>query len=118
MEREGHKTPKPENISHHVIGRASLVAQRVKNPLQCRRPGFDAWIGEVPGGGKGYPLQCSCLENPMDRGAWRATVHGVAKSRTGLSVFNSFHVVVGNGQEETRRREVKEEGPGGRLSGG
>ena len=35
-----------------------------------------------PGKGKGYPLQCSCLENPMDRGAWWDTVHGVPKSRT------------------------------------
>ena len=32
-----------------------------------------------PKGGHGNPLQCSCLENPMDRGAWRATVHGVAE---------------------------------------
>ena len=37
-----------------------------------------------PGGGHGYPLQCSCLENPMDRGAWRATVHRVIESRTRL----------------------------------
>ena len=35
-----------------------------------------------PGGGHGNPLQYSCLENPMDRGAWWATVHGVTKSRT------------------------------------
>ena len=41
--------------------------------------------GRSPGGGHGNPLQCSCLENPMDRGAWRATVHGVAKSRTQLN---------------------------------
>ena len=34
-----------------------------------------------PGEGKGYPLQCSDLENSMDRGAWQATVHGIAKSR-------------------------------------
>ena len=38
-----------------------------------------------PGGGNGNPLQCSCLENPTDREAWWATVHGVAKSRTQLS---------------------------------
>jgi len=37
-----------------------------------------------PGGGHGNPLQYSCLENPMDRGVWRATVHGVAKSWTQL----------------------------------
>ena len=37
-------------------------------------------LGSSPGGGHGNPLQYSCLENPMDRGAWRATVHGVAKN--------------------------------------
>ena len=40
--------------------------------------------------GNGNPLQYSCLENPMDRGAWEATVHGVAKSRTRLSDFTSL----------------------------
>ena len=38
-----------------------------------------------PGEGIGYSLQYSCLDNPMDRGAWRATVHGVTKSQTRLS---------------------------------
>ena len=42
-------------------------------------------LGRSPGGRHGNPLQYSCLENPMDRGAWWATVHSVAKSRTGLS---------------------------------
>ena len=41
--------------------------------------------GRSPGGGYGKPLQYSCLENPMDRGAWRATVDGVTKSWTKLS---------------------------------
>ena len=41
--------------------------------------------GRSPGEGNGNPLQYSCLENPMDGGAWRATVHGVAKSQTRLS---------------------------------
>ena len=41
--------------------------------------------GRSPGEGNGNPLQCSCLENPMDRGAWQATVHGVSKSWTRLS---------------------------------
>ena len=39
-------------------------------------------LGRSPGGGHGNPLQYSCLEDSMDRGAWQATVHGVAKSRT------------------------------------
>ena len=44
------------------------------------------------GEGNGNPLQYSCLENPMDRGAWWATVHGIAKSRTRLSDFTlTFH---------------------------
>ena len=38
--------------------------------------------GRSPGEGDSYPVQCSCLENSMDRGAWCATVHGVAKSPT------------------------------------
>ena len=42
-------------------------------------------LARSPGGGHGNPLQYSCLENPMDRGAWWATVHGVAQSQTRLS---------------------------------
>ena len=41
--------------------------------------------GRSPGEGNGYPLQYSCLENSMDRGAWQATDHGITKSRTWLS---------------------------------
>ena len=47
----------------------------------CLIPG----LGRSPGEGHGNPLQHSCLENPMDRGAWWAVVHGMAKSRTRLS---------------------------------
>ena len=43
-------------------------------------------LGRFPGGGHGNPLQYSCLENPMDRGTWRATVYGVAKIRIRLSM--------------------------------
>ena len=59
-------------------------------------PGSIPGLGRSPGEGNGNPLQCSCLENPMDRGAWRATVHGVAKSRTRLSDFTftcHFHLL-------------------------
>ena len=48
-------------------------------------PGSILGSGGSPGEGNGYPLQYSYLENSMDRGAWWATVHGVAKSQTGLS---------------------------------
>ena len=53
-------------------------------------PGSIPGLGRSPGEGNGNPLQYSCLENPTDRGAWRATVHGVAKSRTRLSDFTFF----------------------------
>ena len=46
--------------------------------------GSISWLGRLPVEGKSYPLQYSCLENPMDREAWRATIHKVTKSRTQL----------------------------------
>ena len=46
-------------------------------------------LGRTPGGGHGYPLQYSCLKDPMDRGAWRAMVHGVTKSQTQLKRLSS-----------------------------
>jgi len=62
---------------------ASPVVLVVKNPpADVRDAGLIPRSGRSPGGGHGNPLQYSCLENPMDRGAWRATVHRVAKSRT------------------------------------
>ena len=50
------------------------------------------WVASSGGEGSGTPLQYSCLENPMDRGAWWAAVQGVAKSRARLSYFTfTFH---------------------------
>ena len=57
-----------------------------ESTCQCRRLRFDPWVGKIPGEGNGNPLQYSCLGNPMDRGAWQATVHGVSKSQTQLSM--------------------------------
>ena len=55
----------------------------VKNlPVQAGDASSIPGSGRCPGEGNGHPLQYSCLENPMDRGAWWATVHGVAKSGT------------------------------------
>ena len=62
---------------------ASLVAQTVKSlPANAGDPGLIPESGRSPGEGNGYPLQYSCPENSMDRGAWQATVHGVTKSWT------------------------------------
>ena len=58
----------------------SLVAQLVKNLPPKQEIQFDSWVGKIPGGRYSDPLQYSSLENPMDRGAWWAMVHRVAKS--------------------------------------
>ena len=59
----------------------------VRNPSasagdNVRDTGLSPGLRGSPGEGKGNPRQCSCLENPMDRGAWQAMVHGVSKSET------------------------------------
>ena len=63
----------------------SQVARVVKNPpanaRDTRDMGSVSGSGRTSGGGHGNPLQYSCLENPMDRGAWRATVHRVERVR-------------------------------------
>ena len=60
------------------------VARVVKNPpangADIRDAGSIPGLRGSSGGGHGNPLQYSCLENPKDRGAWQATVHGIAKS--------------------------------------
>ena len=50
-------------------------------------PGLMSGVGKSPEEGNGNPLQYSCLENPMDRGAWQAIVHGVSKSQMQLSTY-------------------------------
>ena len=71
----------------------TLVELVVKNPSANAR---DLWgvgsipgSGRSPGGGHGNPLQYSCLQNPKDRGSWRATAHRVAKSRTRLKQLST-----------------------------
>ena len=73
------KNPSVSKPAVYNLG-ASLVAQRVKNlPVKAGDGGPIPRMRRSSGEGNGNPLQYSCLGNPMDRGAWRATVHGVAK---------------------------------------
>ena len=84
----------------YIIGNCSKVAKNLaklcssssvlqKVELASSENGY---LAEAIGEGNGTPLQYSCLENPMDGGAWWAAVHGVAKSRTQLSNFTfTFH---------------------------
>ena len=75
-----------EHLVDIVTLGASLVAQSVKNLPAMQESAFNAGdlgsfrgLGRSPGEGNGNPFKYSCLENPMDRGAWRAAVHGVAR---------------------------------------
>ena len=67
--------------NHSSVNRASQVALVVKNPPanvgDTREVGLTPGSRKSPGGGHGNPLQYSCLENPMERGAWWVTVHRV-----------------------------------------
>ena len=69
----------------------SQVLLVVKNPPanagDIRDAGSVPGSGRSPGGGHGNPLQCSCLENPMDRGAWWVRVHGVTQNQTPLRQY-------------------------------
>ena len=61
----------------------AIVGQTVKNPpANIGDVGLIPGSGRSPGEGDGNPLQYSCLENPVDRAAWRAVVHGVTESQT------------------------------------
>ena len=59
-----------------------MVEDQPTKAGDIRDVGLFPGMGRSPGGRHGNPLQYSCLENPMDRGAWQATVHSVAKSQT------------------------------------
>ena len=72
-----------------------VVKKMLTNPGDLRDVGLIPGLGRSPGGGHGNPLQYSCLENPMDRGAWQATVYGVAKSQTRLKRL-STHTSTGS----------------------
>ena len=65
-------------VYHILIGLPRWLSGK-ESACQCRRLEFDPGLRISLGKGNGNPLQYSCLENPMDRGAWRATVHGVTR---------------------------------------
>ena len=69
-------------LSHLGFPHGSVGKESACN---AKDPGSISWSGRIPGERNGYPVQYSCLENPMDRGAWWVTVHGVEKSWTLLS---------------------------------
>ena len=69
----GRKSKIREDICIRGASQVALVLKNLSVNAGDRRRGFDPWLGKVPGGGHRNPLQDSCLENLMDRGAWWAT---------------------------------------------
>ena len=76
-------------LAKYRVKEGFLSGSAVKNsPVHTADTGrlwVNPWVGTTPGEGNGNPFQYYCLENIMDRRAWQATVHGVAKSQTQLS---------------------------------
>ena len=84
-----------KDTGHTGLGLPSSMIQVVKNPpANAREAGSIPGSGRFPGEGNSNPLQYSCLGNPMDRGAWWATVHMVAKSQTRLGRHMPCHFSV------------------------
>ena len=79
-------------------------------PASVGDPGLTSGSGRGPGKGVGTPLQFSCLENSMDRGAWWATVHGVTKSQTCLSDYTTNKRWEGSGHIKKRGRALETKG--------
>ena len=67
-----------DQSTQHIENQRHYLANKGSSGQSYGFPSSHVWIGE----GNGTPLQYSCLENPMDRGAWKAAVHGVAEGWT------------------------------------
>ena len=115
--KEGHsgllpsQSPNPggfgENFHDNALSRGMLKRLALprwlsgrKSALRCksrRRQGFDPWVRKIPWRRKWQPFQYSCWDSPMNRGAWWATVYGVAKNWTWLK-WPSMHSLHSNAQ--------------------
>ena len=80
LQSRGYRSGTRLNHDHHCRTGLLWWLRGKESACNAGDPSLIPGSGRSPGEGNGYPLQYSCLENPMDRGAWRATVHGVAKS--------------------------------------
>jgi len=112
-------TQLPDKITYDIENSgASMVGSGEESACQCRtcrRHEFNPWVRKIPWRRKWQPPPVFFLKNPMDRGAWRATVHGVAKSRTQLSTAqylvlrtqrdNEFWVAFGKAKTKTSLKD-------------
>ena len=81
----GRKRPEKRSLASAKEQKHFPSGSAVNNLPSMREMQVGSWVRKIPREGNGNSLQYSCLGNPTDRGAWWATVHGVAKSGTGLN---------------------------------
>ena len=98
-------------LGHFTYLSPCQVVLVVKNPPanagDIRGAGLIPGLGRSPGGGYGNPLQCSCLENPRDRGAWWAAIYGLAQSRTQLKWLSSSIRITNKSHAYRRRHNLR-----------
>ena len=103
--------------ANNKMQKASPVAPVAEQPrdsaVDARDTGSIPASGRAPGGGHGSPLQCSCLENSMNKGAWRATVYGVVEGRARLKQLSTHPCEIQKDPKLTPTSEVpgEEAGP-------
>ena len=86
----GHKELDTKHSTARALWGFSISSDGKESTWNAADSGWIPGSGRSPGGGRGNPLQYCCLENSMNRGAWQAKVHGIAKSWTQLTDFH-FH---------------------------
>ena len=110
MNRHIHKMPLSWGKTTGAFQEALVVKNPPASTGDLRDTGSVPGSGRCPGGGRGNPLQYSCLENPMDRGAWWATVHRIAKSWTRLKGFSTLESTIGKIKWTDEMRHLVEAG--------
>ena len=96
--------PKARKLKSNGLGKLNHTRNNIRTSSKestcqsrrCKSAGSIPGSGRSPGEGNGNPLQCSCLENSIGRGAWQATVHGASKNRTQLSIHTQSNNIMSN----------------------
>ena len=102
---------KTKTLAKKIYSSLCSLAQTLKNLLaNAGEPGSISGLGRSPGEGNGNQPQYSCLENPMDRGAWRATVHGLQRVRHDRETNTHIHCNITHNSQDMEATSVPIEG--------
>ena len=91
-----------------MLAKISKTKQSIKeSPCNAGDVSLIPWLGRFPGRGHGDPLQYYCLENPMDRETWRATVRGVTKELDRTEATEHTHMIIRLGDQGKKSTKFK-----------